>query len=230
MNIVILTGAGISADSGVDTFRDEGGIWSKVDIEDVATPQGFERNPQMVLDFYNARRRNMVGVEPNPAHRALARLEADYARGGVLVVTQNIDDLHERAGSKKLVHMHGEMAKAKCAECGHSAPYVDDLTLNTVCGACGAVGRMRPDVVWFGEMPMELDRIYEAMAQADLFVSIGTSGHVYPAAGFVESAQMVGCPTLELNLERTSRAFDVSRQGRAKDVVPRWVEDVLSHA
>jgi NAD-dependent deacetylase len=224
--IVVLTGAGISAESGVDTFRDEGGLWSRVRLEDVATPEGYARDPERVLAFYNARRQGLARVAPNPAHRALARLEAALG-DEFLLVTQNVDDLHERGGSRRLIHMHGELRKALCSHCGSDTLCDDDLTLETACTACSRAGGMRPAVVWFGEMPMEMERIYTELATARLFVSIGTSGQVYPAAGFVAEAAAAGADTLELNLERTSRAFRSSRLGKAGEIVPAWVEETL---
>ena len=225
-SIVILTGAGISAESGVDTFRDKDGIWSKYDLNDVATPEGFARNPAMVHDFYNQRRASLAGVKPNPAHGALARLEREFD-GEFLLVTQNIDDLHERAGSRKLIHMHGELTRAFCANCNIRCDAGDTLSVEMACTHCGSKGFMRPDVVWFGEMPYQMERIYTALNACDLFVSIGTSGQVYPAAGFALEAGRVGARTLELNLEATG-PFDDRRLGPATEVVPAWVEEVLA--
>ncbi|MEW4449169.1 NAD-dependent deacylase [Qipengyuania sp. JC766] len=235
-NIVILTGAGISAESGIDTFRDAGGLWEKHRVEDVATPEGFARDPALVLGFYDARRAALAAVAPNRAHEALARLEAEWAaRDGhdLLLVTQNVDDLHERAGTRNVLHMHGELRSALCAACGARSPW--DAPMSAVegqgpaCPACGARA-LRPDVVWFGEMPYQMERIYAALADADLFVSIGTSGAVYPAAGFVQEAKMAGARTLELNLEpgEGSHWFDESRHGPAGELVPDWVEDLLA--
>ncbi len=230
-SIVILTGAGISKESGLDTFRDAGGIWSRVRLEDVATPDAFRRDPQRVQEFYNARRRGLLasGVEPNDAHRALARLDAEWP-GALLLVTQNVDDLHERAGSKRLIHMHGEMLKARCTACAGIVGVADDLTAETSCTGCGGVGTMRPHVVWFGEMPLEMERIYAALAAADLFVSIGTSGTVYPAAGFVAEARAAGARTVELNLEPSDGAalFDEAIHGPASIEVPRFVARLLA--
>lgn len=233
-SIVILTGAGISKESGLDTFRDADGIWSKVRIEDVATPEAFARDPVRVHGFYNARRRSLLNpsVQPNAAHAALARLEAEWP-GPVLLVTQNIDDLHERAGSRDLIHMHGEMLKALCELCDASSPWRDDLSEDAICPRCGSAGGLRPDVVWFGEMPYEMDRIFAALARCDLFVSIGTSGNVYPAAGFVQEARMVaGAHTVELNLEPSSGVTDFAeaRHGPATEIVPAFVDDVLARA
>ena len=226
--IVILTGAGISAESGLGTFRDKDGIWTKYDLEDVATPEGFARNPALVHAFYNARRRGLLEAAPNPAHQALARLEA--SQPGVLIVTQNVDDLHERAGSKNLIHMHGELLRAFCTECGEHFDMREDLSPERPCLQCREIGGMRPDVVWFGEMPYEMPRIWNALRDADLFVSIGTSGNVYPAAAFVPDAMRAGVRTLELNLERTSDDFDESRQGKASDIVPAWVDELIGRA
>jgi NAD-dependent deacetylase len=228
-SIVILTGAGISAESGVDTFRDVGGIWSKVDYRDVATPQGFARNPRLVHDFYNQRRRGMAGVQPNAAHAALARLDREFA-GELLLVTQNIDDLHERAGSTRLVHMHGELGQALCANCGNRLHWPDDMDVDSLCPACHSFGTIRPDVVWFGEMPYHMGRIHRALETCELFVSIGTSGNVYPAAGFVEEARHHGAHTLELNLEPSEghTLFAEAEHGRATELVPAFVERLLS--
>jgi len=230
--IVILTGAGISKESGLDTFRDADGIWAKVRIEDVATPEAFARDPARVHDFYNHRRRGLLdpAVEPNAAHRALATLEA-YWPGETLIVTQNIDDLHERAGATRLIHMHGELLVALCGSCQATVPWHEDLSTDTACPSCGAMGGMRPSVVWFGEMPLEMARIYAALAACSLFVSIGTSGNVYPAAGFVQEARMVaGVHTVELNLEPSEGAtlFHDAVYGPAGEIVPRFVDGLLS--
>jgi NAD-dependent deacetylase len=227
-SIVILTGAGISAESGVHTFRDKGGIWSKVDLRDVATPQAFARDPERVHAFYNERRGGLKTVQPNAAHIALARLEAEFS-GEVLLVTQNIDNLHERAGSKRLLHMHGELTRVFCTKCGTHREEHGDLTTFDYCSQCGATGTLRPDIVWFGEMPYHMDQIQEALHRCDLFVAIGTSGSVYPAAGFVEEARAIGAHTVELNLEPTEHdnAFDDVRRGRATEVVPAFVAELL---
>jgi NAD-dependent deacetylase len=228
MNIVILTGAGISAESGLATFRDLGGIWSQVRLEEVATPEAFAADPERVQGFYNARRAQLARVEPNPAHHALARLDAEWTRGEFLLVTQNVDDLHERAGSRRLLHMHGELRRARCLACGGDHPWMEDITPTDACPACGTAGRLRPHVVWFGEMPLGMERIEAALAACDLFVSIGTSGRVWPAAGFV--AGLRGrARTLELNLEPSDGAslFDEARHGPASRLVPAWVEEML---
>lgn len=224
--IVILTGAGISAESGLGTFRDKDGLWTKYDLSEVATPEGFARNPALVHDFYNARRRNLLEAEPNAAHRALARLE-QATPGEALIVTQNIDNLHERGGAERVWHMHGELLKARCVGCNEISEIRDDLSTESACPSCGVSGRMRPDIVWFGEMPMLMDEIVREIVSAELFVSIGTSGQVYPAAGFVMDAAENGARTLELNLERTSPFFDESRQGKASEIVPAWVDEVI---
>lgn len=225
--IVILTGAGVSAESGLGTFRDKGGLWSRYDLTDVATPEGFARNPALVHDFYNARRANALDAAPNAAHEALARLQA--ARGdAVTLVTQNIDDLHERAGSPDVIHMHGEILRARCSDCGAAwdAPRV--LSPKDACPTCSRAAT-RPDIVWFGEMPVHMDRILDALAQADLFVAIDTSGEVYPAAGFVEVAAEAGAETLEINLEPTGQKgrFDDVIVGPASITVPAWVAGLL---
>lgn len=225
--IVILTGSGISAKSGLSTFRDKGGIWSKIDYRDVATPEGYARDPKRVLDFYNMRRETHADVAPNAAHLALARLEAEHP-GEVILVTQNVDELHERAGTKRLIHMHGEVYKALCAACGVRRPWRAQLTLETACPACEETGRLRPDIVWFGETPYELDRIGALVSRCNLFVAIGTSGTVYPAAGLVGLAK--DAHTVELNLEPSEGAsrFREAIHGKATDVVPAFVAKLLS--
>ncbi|MCC7252343.1 NAD-dependent deacylase [Hyphomicrobium sp.] len=226
--IVILTGAGLSAESGVPTFRDKDGIWAKVDYREVATPEGFARNPARVHEFYNMRRRAHAGIRPNAAHAALARLEREHA-GEVWVVTQNVDALHEGAGTQNLIHMHGQLFQALCNACGSRAPWAEDLSLTTVCPACTNAGGMRPDVVWFGEMPYHMERIRDLLEAADLFLSIGTSGNVYPAAGFVAEARASGAHTVELNLEPSEGCslFAESVYGPATAVVPAYVDRLL---
>ncbi len=231
-SIVVLTGAGISKESGLDTFRDADGLWSKVRIEDVATPEAFERDPARVHAFYNARRRGLrnSNVQPNAAHRALAVLEQRWP-GEFLLVTQNIDDLHERAGSRNLVHMHGELLKTRCAHCGALEAGLADLSVELACARCRERGGLRPHVVWFGEMPLEMDRIYEALGRCGLFISIGTSGNVYPAAGFVqEMRRCAGARTVEINLEPSEGAtlFDERHYGPATEVVPAYVRRLLA--
>jgi NAD-dependent deacetylase len=228
--IVILTGAGISAESGIDTFRSAGGLWEQHRIEDVATPEGFARNPDLVLNFYDMRRAALASVAPNPAHAALARLEREF-RGDLLLVTQNVDDLHERGGSARVLHMHGELKSALCSSCEMRSRWEATMIDRPPCPVCRAP-TLRPDVVWFGEMPYEMGRIYQALETCDLFVSIGTSGAVYPAAGFVQEARAAGARTLELNLEPSegSRMFHETRLGPASLLVPAWVEEVLSPA
>ena len=229
-NIVILTGAGVSAESGVATFRGPDGLWEGHRVEDVATPEAFRRDPELVHAFYDARRAKLGTVEPNAAHKALARLDAEWL-GELLLVTQNVDDLHERAGSSRLVHMHGELRKGWCLACDERFAWEGPMLSGVnVCPACAATGQVRPDIVWFGEMPYDMERIDEALMTADLFVSIGTSGAVYPAAGFVQTARYRGARTLEINLEPSqgSLFFDERRYGAAGVEVPKWVEEILS--
>jgi len=227
-NIVILTGAGVSAESGVATFRGPDGLWEGHRVEDVATPEAFRRDPELVHTFYDTRRARLGEVEPNAAHRALARLDAEWP-GELLIVTQNVDDLHERAGAKRVLHMHGELRSAWCLACDARSPWREDLLSGPDCPACGESGRLRPDIVWFGEMPYEMERIERALMSADLFVSIGTSGAVYPAAGFVQTARYSRARTLELNLEPSlgSVYFDEVRTGPAGTLVPEWVDQML---
>ncbi len=225
--IVILTGAGISAESGIDTFRSAGGLWEEHKVEDVATPEGFARDPDLVLGFYDMRRAALANVAPNAAHAALARLEREFA-GELLLITQNVDDLHERGGAAQVLHMHGELKSALCTACETRARWEAAMLDRPPCPVCHAP-RLRPDIVWFGEMPYEMGRIYAAIEACDLFVSIGTSGAVYPAAGFVQEACAVGARTLELNLEPSegSRLFHETRLGPASVLVPKWVSEVL---
>ncbi|KRA81284.1 Sir2 family NAD+-dependent deacetylase [Altererythrobacter sp. Root672] len=227
-NIVILTGAGISAESGLRTFRADDGLWEDHRVEDVATPQGFRRDPDLVQRFYDERRTNILAAEPNAAHEALARLDREFG-GELLIVTQNIDDLHERAGAGRVLHMHGEGLSAWCLACDARHRWTGTLLDEPPCPSCGEVA-LRPDIVWFGEMPYRMDQIFAALARADMFVSIGTSGAVYPAAGFVQEAKSHGARALELNLERSqgSQWFDETRLGPASELVPAWVDEVLS--
>ncbi len=227
-HIVILTGAGLSAESGLSTFRDKDGIWARHKIEDVATPQAFARDPERVLEFYNTRRKGAAGVKPNAAHEALARLESEHP-GDVLTVTQNIDPLHEMAGTRRLIHMHGEILKALCNHCGAREPWEDDLSTDLACQVCEKSGGMRPDVVWFGELPYRMEEISQALGACDLFISIGTSGTVYPAAGFVMEARNAGARTVELNLEPSEGAsmFSQAVHGPATKVVPAFVDELL---
>lgn len=227
-SIVILTGAGVSAESGVPTFRGPDGLWEGHRVEDVATPEAFARDPDTVLRFYDLRRAALAKVEPNAAHRALARLDAEF-EGDLLLVTQNVDDLHDRAGSTRLLHMHGELKRSLCGACGDSQPFTGEMLGRPACGACGRAA-LRPDIVWFGEMPYGMERIERALARCDLFVSIGTSGAVYPAAGFVQTARHYGAATLELNLEPSAGTawFREARHGPASELVPAWVDEVLA--
>ena len=231
MRVVVLTGAGISAESGLGTFRDRDGLWTRVNLEEVATPQGYARDPDKVHAFYNARREGLLSAQPNAAHRALARLE-ERLGDGLTLVTQNVDDLHERAGSRRVIHMHGELLSALCAACGHRWEWRGAMGPADRCPGCAAEGRVRPDVVWFGEMPYRTDEIYERIGGADLFAAIGTSGQVYPAAGFVMDAKAAGARTVEVNLERTdgSGLFDRHVIGPASEAVPAWVDEVLREA
>lgn len=255
-NIVVLTGAGISAESGVPTFRGPDGLWEGHRVEDVATPEAFRRDPELVLDFYDRRREALGRVEPNEAHKALGRLDAAWD-GELLIVTQNVDDLHERGGAERVLHMHGELKSGWCLSCDNRTPWLgpmktvspepvegrlsnrdadfDKLSPNgggqrPACPSCGEAGHVRPDVVWFGEMPYRMEEIEAALEACDLFVSIGTSGAVYPAAGFVQTARYRGARTLELNLDpsEASHFFDESRMGTAGALVPAWVDDMLA--
>jgi NAD-dependent deacetylase len=229
-NIVILTGAGISAESGIETFRAETGLWAQHRVEDVATPEGFARDPKLVVDFYNARRASAAHAEPNAAHRALAQLEATHS-GDVLVVTQNVDDLHERGGSQNLIHMHGSLNSALCAACDHRWPAPMIMAAADPCPACSAPAA-RPDIVWFGEMPYQMERIFEAISRADLFAAIGTSANVYPAAGFVAEAARTDAYTIEINLEPSAvgSQFDEALLGAATQTVPSWVDSILNRS
>jgi len=230
-SIVVLTGAGISAESGIKTFRDSGGLWEDHRVEDVASPEGFRRNPLLVQNFYNQRRRELQRpeIKPNAAHLALGRLEREYF-GRVSVITQNIDNLHSRGGSSRVISMHGELLKSLCSHCGVRDELQGDLLPDDVCTHCGERGSLRPDVVWFGEMPYGLDEIATLLEECSLFISIGTSGHVYPAAGFIESASSTGAWTIELNLEPSlvHSRFDEHRTGPAGILVPQLVEQILS--
>ena len=221
MRIVVLTGAGISAESGLRTFRAEDGLWEDHRIEDVATPEAFIRDPALVHRFYNARRAAAANAEPNDAHRALANLAK---RHDLTLVTQNVDDLHERGGSTHVIHMHGELATALCAACGHRGPSPAETDTATLCPACGTAA-IRPDIVWFGEMPYHMERIWEAIERAEIFAAIGTSGQVYPAAGFGQHARRSGAHCVELNLDQSavSRDFHEHLIGPATQIVPEWV-------
>jgi NAD-dependent deacetylase len=232
MRVFVLTGAGVSAESGLGTFRDKGGLWEEFDPMTLATPEAFARDPDRVHAFYNLRRRDLLGAKPNAAHTALARLEAALAEAGdhLFLCTQNIDDLHEQAGHRAVHHMHGQLLKARCGWCGRREDCRGDLSVETVCEGCWQTGAMRPDIVWFGEMPLGLDLIDAELAASDVFVAIGTSGAVYPAAGYVTDARARGILTIELNLEPSdnARAFDDARYGPATEVVPAFVDELLA--
>ena len=229
-SIFILTGAGISAESGIQTFRGAGGLWEGHRLEDVASPEAFRRDPSMVYRFYNMRRERIRDAEPNAAHHALARLQKEYPRK-VTLVTQNVDDLHERAGSQDVLHMHGEAMKARCLSCEATTPCGVMLDETHACPACGVKGRLRPHIVWFGEIPLFMDEIETALLRADLFVAIGTSGVVYPSAGFARLAKLNGCRTIEVNPDSTeiSSSFDQTLRGAATEVVPAWVQEILEN-
>lgn len=228
--IVILTGAGISAESGLRTFRDQDGLWEEHKIEEVATPEGYENNPQLVEQFYNERWQQFHNgcIEPNAGHDALAKLEREF-EGKLLVVTQNIDDLHERAGSKRLLHMHGELSKGRCPRSRQTFLLREPFGPEHTCTCCIPAQRLRPHVVWFGEMPIGLDRIQHALDSCDLFIAIGTSGTVYPAAGFVDTANHHGAQTVDINLMPADRhsQFQYHLQGKASEVLPKLVEQIL---
>lgn len=229
--VVVLTGAGFSKESGLSTFRDPDGIWASVRVEDVATPEAFVRDPDAVHDFYNQRRRLLTenDVEPNAAHYALVKLETGWP-GGVLVVTQNVDSLHEQAGSQNLIHMHGRHREARCNTCGHVVAWEGDMSTADICEGCNKNGGLRPNVVWFGETPMDMDLIEDALLNCGIFISIGTSGQVYPAAGFIELVRTIDAQTVELNLEPSQGAsrFDLTRYGPATDVVPAFVDELIA--
>ena len=229
-NIVVLTGAGISAESGIQTFRAADGLWENHRIEDVATPEGFEIDPDLVQSFYNQRRSNLLlpNIQLNSAHGALAELEKQLD-GKVTIITQNIDDLHERAGSQNVIHMHGELLRARCCESGQSISYKGQLKTGDLCHCCQIPAQLRPHVVWFGEMPLRMGEIYQCIEESDLFVSIGTSGVVYPAAGFVHDAKMCGAHTIEINLvpSAVESEFDEKHYGKASEKVPELVKLLL---
>ncbi len=228
--IVILTGAGISAESGIKTFRDSGGLWENHPIEDVATPEGFTRNPDLVYTFYNERRKQASGVNPNKAHKALADLEKTYGEN-LTLITQNVDDLHERGGHKNVYHMHGELNKARCTNCENITIWKKDLEPTSLCSHCAKIGFMRPHIVWFGEMPFYMDFIEEKLRQCDIFCAIGTSAHVYPAAGFVDMVTHYNpqAQTIEINLEASKQAshFKETLYGKATEYVPLWVKKYI---
>lgn len=228
-SIVVLTGAGISAESGIKTFRAADGLWENHPVEEVATPEGFEANPQLVYEFYNQRRRQLLSddVKPNSAHSFLAKFEHDFD-GDFLVVTQNVDNLHERAGSKNLLHMHGELLKMRCLNSQLVFDIAEDFNFDTNCRCCRSPGNLRPHIVWFGEMPFFMNKINQALESCDLFVAIGTSGNVYPASGFYQTAKIRRAHTVEINLESTASGFDEHIVGKASEAVPTYFEKLLS--
>ena len=232
-NIVILTGAGISAESGIQTFRGSDGLWCGHRIEDVATPEAFMRNPALVHQFYNERRQGLLNddVHPNPAHKALSDLQQNW-EGDVTIITQNIDDLHERGGAHNVIHMHGEILKSFCSFCREKTEQIKDSSIQDICSACQKPAGMRPDIVWFGEMPYHMDKIERELMDCDLFLSIGTSGNVYPAAGFVRMATHAGAKTLEINLEPSLNAHEFTDgiYGKAGQEIPRFVSQLLDCA
>lgn len=229
-HVVVLTGAGISAESGINTFRAADGLWEAHRVEDIATPEGFRRDPALVQAFYNARRRQLqqAEIQPNAAHLALAEME-QVLGDNFLLVTQNIDNLHERAGSQRVLHMHGELLKVRCENSGQVREWMDDVTSDDRCTCCQFPSRLRPHVVWFGEMPLGMEEIYQALEKANLFIAIGTSGHVYPAAGFVHEAKVQGSHTVELNLEpsQAGNEFAERHYGLASERVPQFVHQFL---
>ena len=227
-SIVVLTGAGISAESGIETFRAAEGLWANHRVDDVATLEGFARNPQLVYAFYNQRRRQLLTPEisPNAAHSALAKFEHEFG-GEFLLVTQNVDNLHERAGSENLIHMHGELLKMSCLNSKLIFDVSEDFDYDTQCRCCRSAGNLRPHVVWFGEMPLQMNRIIRALENCDMFVAIGTSGNVYPASGFYQTAKIRKASTVELNLERTGSSFDQHICGPATESVPQFFKSLL---
>jgi NAD-dependent deacetylase len=228
-SIVVLTGAGVSAESGIKTFRDNNGLWENHRVEDVCTPEAFDRNPELVQRFYNARRRQLISeAQPNEAHKALAEFERRF-EGDFTLITQNVDDLHERTGSRNLLHMHGELLKARCCHTQKVVPWTADITTETLCPCCHKAGGLRPHIVWFGEIPLHMDEIETALSRCDLFVSIGTSGQVYPAAGFVQLARACGAHTVELNLEPSAghSSFAESHYGPASRTVMAYFAQLV---
>ena len=228
-SVVVLTGAGVSAESGIKTFRAADGLWENHPIEDVATPEGFARNPQLVYEFYNGRRQQLLSGEvgPNAAHTALARFEHEFP-GEFLLVTQNVDNLHERAGSRNILHMHGELLKMRCVNSGLVFECRSSIDFDVECKCCREPGNLRPHIVWFGEMPFYMNQISQALKDCDLFIAIGTSGNVYPASGFYQTAKLHQAHTVELNLEETGSQFDLHRYGPATEVVPRFLDEILA--
>lgn len=227
--IVILTGAGISAESGLATFRDSDGLWEKHDPMQIATPEAFRHDPDLVYRFYNARRAQLRSVHPNAAHHALARLQLEF-HGEVFLVTQNVDDLHERSGSRQTCHMHGELDSMLCAACKVAQIAFANFDCDSCCPRCEEKGFLRPDIVWFGEIPYHMEMIFSQLRKSDLFIAVGTSGVVYPAAGFVQEALSAGAQTLEINMRLSEVAgfFQHHRQGPATTEVVALVEELLA--
>lgn len=230
-SVVVLTGAGVSAESGINTFRASDGLWENHPIEEVATPEGFARNPQLVYEFYNGRRRQLLSddIRPNAAHTALAKFAHEFS-GDFLLVTQNVDNLHERAGSDNVLHMHGELLKMRCVNTDLVFECRRDIDFDIECKCCRSPGNLRPHIVWFGEMPFYMGQIIDALTACDLFISIGTSGNVYPASGFYQTAKQHNAQTVELNLEATGSRFDSHHFGPATEVVPRFLEELLAQS
>ena len=229
--VVVLTGAGISAESGIKTFRDNDGLWENYRIEDVATPEAWQADPEVVWRFYQARRRQMNEVEPNPAHEALAKLEAELDE--FTLVTQNVDDLHERGGSRSVIHMHGRLETLRCEKSEQIEERIADEDLVDdflFCNCCAVASRVRPDIVWFGEMPMEMEEIYDAVDSCDIFIVIGSSGHVYPAAGLAAAARSARAQTILVNFEMPNNSYDFDKVhlGMAGEILPGLVETWLA--
>ncbi len=231
-NVFILTGAGISKESGINTFREKDGLWDNYKIEDVCTVEAFKKNPELVNNFYNERKRNLSNpkIKPNAAHLALAEFEKNCEKN-FLIVTQNIDDLHEQAGSKKILHMHGSLEKAYCMYCSNTVKYDFEITTNYICKSCNNKGMVRVDVVWFGEQPKYLNQIYNFLEKTEVFISIGTSNNVYPAAGFIDFLNQLNqkIEMYEFNLEKTSKSllFDKIFSGPATKTIPKFVEKII---
>ena len=228
-SIVVLTGAGISAESGLATFRSSNGLWNNHRVEDVATIEAFQRNPEFVHDFYNQMKPELLAAKPNPAHLALTKLQNNYP-APVSIITQNVDTLHEKAQSRNIYHIHGQINQAVCLNCGHVLETWNDVTTETVCPQCSVAGMMKPNIVFFGENLLYMDKVERLLASCDLFLSIGTSGVVFPAAAFVQTAKLYGAETYEFNLEKTSNNFYFDHHifGKAGDILPPFVDELLA--